>query len=51
MTQPTTITEHAIDVANGRIKLRFQVGGDGAPLVYFHPAAGLVWAASALSTT
>ena len=43
MTSPTTITEQAIDVANGRIKLRFRVGGDGAPLIYFHPAAGLVW--------
>jgi pimeloyl-ACP methyl ester carboxylesterase len=43
MSQPTRITERAVDVANGRIKLRFKVGGEGPPLIYFHPAGGLLW--------
>jgi pimeloyl-ACP methyl ester carboxylesterase len=43
MSQPTKITERAVDVANGRIKLRFKVGGEGPPLIYFHAAGGLLW--------
>jgi pimeloyl-ACP methyl ester carboxylesterase len=43
MSQPTAITERSVEVANGRVKMRFKVGGQGAPLIYFHPAAGLLW--------
>ena len=43
MTQPTTLSEHTVEVSNGRLKMRVKVGGDGPPVVYFHPSAGLLW--------
>ena len=43
MTQATKLSERTLEVANGRIKMRVKVGGDGPPLVYFHPSAGLLW--------
>ncbi|MSQ20259.1 MAG: alpha/beta hydrolase [Betaproteobacteria bacterium] len=33
--------ERLVDVWGGRVKLRFQIVGTGAPLIYLHPAAGL----------
>jgi pimeloyl-ACP methyl ester carboxylesterase len=36
------IRERSVDVWNGTVKLRFKIAGSaGAPLIYFHPAAGL----------
>ena len=43
MTQPTALTERTVEVSNGRLKIRVKVGGDGPPVVYFHPSAGLLW--------
>ncbi|MEZ2389713.1 alpha/beta fold hydrolase [bacterium RCC_150] len=44
MTTPQpTISETTIPVWDGRINMRVKVAGAGAPLVYFHPAAGLAW--------
>jgi pimeloyl-ACP methyl ester carboxylesterase len=37
------LSERTVEVWKGRIKLRVRVGGNGPPLVYFHPAAGLLW--------
>jgi pimeloyl-ACP methyl ester carboxylesterase len=35
------IAQQAVDVWGGRLRLRFQVIGSGAPLIYLHPAGGL----------
>jgi pimeloyl-ACP methyl ester carboxylesterase len=35
--------ERAVRVWDGRLELGFQVAGQGPPLVYLHPAAGLAW--------
>ena len=43
MTTPAKITERTVEVWNGRIKMRVKVSGEGPPLVYFHPSAGLMW--------
>lgn len=37
------IREQSLDVWDGSIRLHVQVAGEGPPLVYFHPAAGLAW--------
>ncbi|MQA87983.1 MAG: alpha/beta fold hydrolase [Streptosporangiales bacterium] len=37
------INEEALDVWAGRLTMRVKVAGAGAPLLYLHPAAGLVW--------
>jgi pimeloyl-ACP methyl ester carboxylesterase len=37
------VGERVIDVWGGRIKLRVKTIGKGAPIVYLHPAAGLVF--------
>ncbi|OUS81985.1 alpha/beta fold hydrolase [Rhodococcus sp. NCIMB 12038] len=39
----TTLTDHTISTWNDRITMRVRIGGDGPPLVYVHPAAGLAW--------
>jgi len=39
----TTFTEQQATVWNDDLTLRFKVRGSGAPLVYFHSAAGLAW--------
>ncbi|MBL8674376.1 MAG: alpha/beta fold hydrolase [Rhodospirillales bacterium] len=36
------ITSRLIDVAGGRAKIRVYEGGDGAPLLFFHGAGGLM---------
>jgi pimeloyl-ACP methyl ester carboxylesterase len=36
-----SIRERAIDVWDGKLKLRIKTAGSGPPLLYFHPAAGL----------
>ena len=38
-----SITDHAVAVWNGRITLHVKVVGTGAPVVYLHPAGGLVF--------
>jgi|SRR5581483_1776701 len=47
MTNPATngsaITEESVPVWNGRITIKVKIAGAGAPLLYLHPAAGLVW--------
>jgi len=44
MTMPIVeIRERAVVVWGSRLKLRFKTAGSGAPLVYFHPAGGLVF--------
>ena len=40
---PTRIEERLVETWAQRIRLRFKVGGSGPPLVYMHPAGGLVW--------
>lgn len=37
------IREQAVPVWGGRLELNVQVAGQGPPLVYLHPAAGLAW--------
>jgi pimeloyl-ACP methyl ester carboxylesterase len=39
----TPIEDRTVQVWNGRVNLNFKVSGSGSPLVYLHPAAGLVW--------
>lgn len=39
----TTLTERTVTIDDGRGTLHVQVGGDGPPLVFLHPADGLVW--------
>ena len=39
----TTLTDRTVSTWNDAVTLRFRVGGDGPPLVYLHPAAGLAW--------
>jgi pimeloyl-ACP methyl ester carboxylesterase len=43
MTQATKLEPCTVEVWNGRIKMRVKIGGEGPPLVYFHPSAGLLW--------
>lgn len=43
MTQATKLDQRTVEVWNGKLKMRVKVGGDGPPLVYFHPSAGLLW--------
>lgn len=43
MTQTTKLQQRSVEVWNGRLKMRVMVGGEGPPLVYFHPSAGLLW--------
>jgi pimeloyl-ACP methyl ester carboxylesterase len=42
-TLSTTLTDRTVGTWNDRITLRVRVGGDGPPLVYLHPSAGLAW--------
>ncbi len=37
------IRDEIVPVWDGRVELRVQVAGSGPPLLYLHPAAGLVW--------
>ena len=37
------ISEESYSVWGGRINVRVKVAGAGKPLIYFHPASGLVW--------
>jgi pimeloyl-ACP methyl ester carboxylesterase len=39
----TTLTDRTVQTWNDRITMRVRVGGDGPPLVYLHPSAGLAW--------
>ncbi len=39
----TTLTDRTVSTWADAVTLRFRVGGDGPPLVYLHPAAGLAW--------
>lgn len=43
MQQRTEIRDTTLSVWNDRIKMHVKVGGSGPPLLYFHPAAGLIW--------
>lgn len=38
-----TVRDEAVDVWDGRLRLHVKVAGDGPPLVFFHPLAGLAW--------
>lgn len=42
-TQGPVIREKALMVWNGHLKMRVKVAGNGAPLLYLHPSAGLAW--------
>ena len=35
--------DEIVDAWGGELKVRVRVAGEGPPLVYFHPAAGLYW--------
>ena len=37
------IRDRPVSVWNGRLELNVQVAGTGPPVLYLHPAAGLVW--------
>jgi pimeloyl-ACP methyl ester carboxylesterase len=37
------IRDQAVSVWDGRLELNVQVAGEGPPVVYLHPAAGLAW--------
>jgi len=37
------VQERTVTVWDGRLELTFQIAGDGSPLLYLHPAAGLHW--------
>ena len=39
----TSLTDRTVSTWNDKITSRVRVGGDGPPLVYLHPAAGLAW--------
>lgn len=39
----TTLTDRTVSTWNDQITIRVRVGGDGPPLVYLHPSAGLAW--------
>jgi pimeloyl-ACP methyl ester carboxylesterase len=39
----TTLTERTVSTWNDKVTIRIRVGGDGPPLVYLHPSAGLAW--------
>jgi pimeloyl-ACP methyl ester carboxylesterase len=39
----TSTTERAVRVWDGELEVRVRVAGGGRPLVYLHPAAGLLW--------
>lgn len=39
----TALTDRTVHTWNDRVTIRVRVGGEGPPLVYFHPAAGLAW--------
>lgn len=39
---PSTRDE-VLDVWGGELQMHVQVGGEGPPLIYFHPAAGFAW--------
>ncbi|NPT55965.1 alpha/beta fold hydrolase [Paraburkholderia elongata] len=41
--QGPAIAEQTLLVWNGRLKMRVKVAGNGAPLLYLHPSAGLAW--------
>lgn len=45
MTDTTTlrIREETLDVWNGQLRMHVQIAGQGPPLIYFHPAAGMAW--------
>ncbi|MFC9360423.1 alpha/beta fold hydrolase [Rhodococcus sp. NPDC057014] len=43
MTTTSTITEQTLDIWGGRLSITVKVAGAGAPLLYLHPAGGLVW--------
>lgn len=38
-----TITQRSVPVWNDRLQIKVKIAGAGAPLLYLHPAAGLVW--------
>lgn len=42
MTTPT-ISEETVDLWGGRLSLTVKIAGAGTPLLYLHPAGGLVW--------
>lgn len=39
----TPLTDRTVSTWDGRVTIRVRVGGDGPPLVYLHPSAGLTW--------
>lgn len=43
MTLTKRFEEQTVDVWGGKLKIKVKVGGDGPPLLYFHPSGGLVW--------
>lgn len=43
MSGVATITDRTVETWGGRVDMRVRVSGDGPPLVYLHPAAGLAW--------
>jgi pimeloyl-ACP methyl ester carboxylesterase len=37
------VRDETVDVGGGRLRLHVRVAGDGPPVLYFHPLAGLNW--------
>ena len=43
MTAYVGVRDETVDVWDGRLRLNVKVAGEGPPLVFFHPLAGLAW--------
>src|SRR5215469_9527792 len=37
------VRDEAVEVWDGRLRLHVKIAGDGPPLLFFHPLAGLAW--------
>ena len=40
---PDAVRDEMVEVWDGRLRLHVKVAGDGPPLLFFHPLAGLAW--------
>lgn len=43
MTEPAAVEQRVVGVGDGRLELHVDVLGDGPPLLFLHPASGLLW--------
>jgi pimeloyl-ACP methyl ester carboxylesterase len=43
MASTVDVRDETVEVWDGRLRLHVKVGGDGPPLLFFHPLPGLTW--------